>query len=127
MQREEELARQEGGAHCSRAAFVIDDLVSTNPWRPRASEVRGRAEAIHEPEPTIRIYPERIVSWGIEPRRNARTVARANDLRAADDPAIRTSAGGAHVEYRKVFVVGGTGAIGGAEDARSGDESRRNA
>ena len=30
-------------------------------------------------------------------------------------------------EYRIVFVVGGTGAIGGAEDARSGDESRRNA
>jgi pyridoxamine 5'-phosphate oxidase family protein len=58
-----------------RAAIVIDDLASTDPWHPRAVEVRGRAEAIAMPTPLIRIHPERIVSWGLEPRRSARTVA----------------------------------------------------
>jgi pyridoxamine 5'-phosphate oxidase family protein len=52
-------------AHSGRAAIVIDDLASTTPWRPRAVEVRGRAEALHEPRPMIRIHPDRIVSWGI--------------------------------------------------------------
>jgi pyridoxamine 5'-phosphate oxidase family protein len=63
-------------ARSGRAAIVIDDLASTNPWRPRAIEVRGRAEAIEGPRPVIRIHPERIVSWGIEPQRLARTVGR---------------------------------------------------
>jgi pyridoxamine 5'-phosphate oxidase family protein len=48
-----------------RAAVVIDDLLSTDPWRPRAIEVRGRAEAIHEPTALIRIYPDHVVSWGL--------------------------------------------------------------
>ena len=59
-----------------RAAIVIDDLVSTDPWLPRGIEVRGRGEAIALPTPLIRIYPERIISWGLETRRRARTVAR---------------------------------------------------
>ena len=59
-----------------RAAIVIDDLESTNPWRPRAIEVRGRAEAIALPTPLIRIHPERIISWGLGPGRSARTVAK---------------------------------------------------
>ena len=62
-------------ARTGRAAIVIDDLASTDPWHPRAVEVRGRAEAIALPTPLIRIYPERIVSWGLEQRRSARTVA----------------------------------------------------
>jgi pyridoxamine 5'-phosphate oxidase family protein len=49
-----------------RAAIVVDDLASTDPWRPRAVEVRGRAEAIHEPRPLIRIHPERVISWGLQ-------------------------------------------------------------
>lgn len=57
-----------------RAAIVIDDLQTTDPWHPRAIEVRGRAEAIGLPTPLIRIYPERIVSWGLEQGRSARTV-----------------------------------------------------
>jgi len=57
-----------------RAAIVIDDLASTDPWRPRGIEVRGRAEAIAMPTPMIRIHPERIVSWGLEGGRSARTV-----------------------------------------------------
>jgi pyridoxamine 5'-phosphate oxidase family protein len=45
---------------------VIDDLASTDPWRPRGIEVRGRAETLDGARPLIRIHPERIVSWGIE-------------------------------------------------------------
>ena len=52
-------------ARSGRAAIVIDDLASTDPWRPRGIEVRGRAEAIAIPTPLIRIHPERIVSWGL--------------------------------------------------------------
>jgi pyridoxamine 5'-phosphate oxidase family protein len=62
-----------------RAAIVIDDLASTDPWRPRGIEVRGRAEAVSGPRPVIRITPERIVSWGIESdavgSRSARSVS----------------------------------------------------
>jgi pyridoxamine 5'-phosphate oxidase family protein len=59
-----------------RAAIVIDDLASVSPWRPRAVEVRGRAEALRTPEALIRIHPERIISWGLGPGRSARTVTR---------------------------------------------------
>ncbi len=57
------------------AAIVVDDLVSTDPWTPRMLEIRGRAEAV----PTggagfgpgfgdafIRLYPERVNSFGID-------------------------------------------------------------
>jgi pyridoxamine 5'-phosphate oxidase family protein len=53
-------------ARSGRAAIVIDDLASTNPWRPRAIEVRGRAEAIDGPDALVRIHPDRVVSWGLE-------------------------------------------------------------
>jgi pyridoxamine 5'-phosphate oxidase family protein len=49
-----------------RAAIVIDDLASTDPWSPRGIEVRGAAEAVDGDRPLIRIHPERVVSWGIE-------------------------------------------------------------
>src|SRR3954465_5817484 len=62
-------------ARSGRAAIVGDDLQSTDPWRPRGIEIRGGAEAIALPTPLIRIRPERIVSWGLEARRSARTVA----------------------------------------------------
>jgi pyridoxamine 5'-phosphate oxidase family protein len=62
-----------------RAAVVIDDLASVDPWRPRGIEVRGRAEAVGGARPAIRLHPERIVSWGIESdavgQRHARSVA----------------------------------------------------
>jgi pyridoxamine 5'-phosphate oxidase family protein len=63
-------------ARRGRAAIVIDDLASTDPWHPRGIEIRGRGEAITLPTPLIRIHPERIVSWGLEAGRSARTVAR---------------------------------------------------
>lgn len=44
-----------------RAALVVDDVLP--PWQPRGVLVRGRAEAVGA---HIRLYPERIVSWGLE-------------------------------------------------------------
>lgn len=52
--------------HTGRAAIVIDDLASTDPWRPRGVEVRGPAETLPPPHPLIRIHPERVISWGLE-------------------------------------------------------------
>jgi pyridoxamine 5'-phosphate oxidase family protein len=46
-----------------RAAIVVDDVLP--PWRPRAVEVRGRAEAIDGDRAFIRIHPDRVVSWGL--------------------------------------------------------------
>ena len=53
-------------ARSGRAAIVVDDLASTDPWRPRAVTVRGRAETVRDPNPLIRIHPDRIVSWGLD-------------------------------------------------------------
>jgi pyridoxamine 5'-phosphate oxidase family protein len=76
-------------ARSGRAAVVIDDLASINPFRPRAVEVRGHAEAVTDPRALIRIHPERIVSWGISARRNARTVTAPHESDTA-----RQNAGG---------------------------------
>lgn len=62
-----------------QVAFVVDDLVSVQPWTVRGLEIRGRAEALTDAEPPqqfmsgeiIRIHPERIFSWGIEPGRDS--------------------------------------------------------
>jgi pyridoxamine 5'-phosphate oxidase family protein len=57
------------------AAIVVDDLVSVDPWTPRMLEIRGRAEAVPEGgshlgpgfgDAFIRIYPEKINSFGID-------------------------------------------------------------
>jgi pyridoxamine 5'-phosphate oxidase family protein len=62
-------------AQTGRVAFVVDDVLP--PWRARGVEVRGRAEVLGNE--SIRIFPERIVGWGIDPEArgpNARFVAR---------------------------------------------------
>lgn len=50
-----------------RVAFVVDDVVSTSPWRARGVEVRGRAEPIKADDgvTVIRIIPLNIRSWGL--------------------------------------------------------------
>jgi pyridoxamine 5'-phosphate oxidase family protein len=59
------------------AAFVVDDLVSVDPWRPRMLEIRGRAEAVPSGgrglgpgfgDAFIRIRPEKINSFGVDPQ-----------------------------------------------------------
>jgi pyridoxamine 5'-phosphate oxidase family protein len=57
-----------------RAAFVVDDIASVDPWRVRCLEIRGHAEAIAGSPgsaagidgPVIRVYPDRIISFGID-------------------------------------------------------------
>lgn len=49
-----------------RAAIVIDDLATRDPWRPRGIEIRGHAEATGSGRPLIRIHPERVRSWGLD-------------------------------------------------------------
>lgn len=55
-------------AHNGRVAFVVDDLASTKPWRPRCVEIRGHGEALTDlPDgPIIRIHPEQVISFGID-------------------------------------------------------------
>jgi len=68
-----------------RAALVVDDLASVNPWRVRGVEFRGWAEALRDQPPLrpgfsaerIRLHPRRILSWGLDdasPGMNARSV-----------------------------------------------------
>ena len=57
------------------AAIVVDDLVSTEPWTPRMLEIHGQAEAVASGgthlgpgfgEAFIRLYPDKINSFGID-------------------------------------------------------------
>jgi len=50
-----------------RAAFVVDDLVSVQPWRVRCLEIRGTAEALEGVGgPLIRLTPKRVISFGLD-------------------------------------------------------------
>jgi pyridoxamine 5'-phosphate oxidase family protein len=58
-----------------RVAFVVDDLASTEPWRPRAIEIRGLAQTFTEGGERlgpgfgpawIRITPTHVVAWGLD-------------------------------------------------------------
>ena len=64
-----------------QAAFVVDDFISLQPWRPRCVEIRGEGEAIAEPTDSawaadlprigfdgaiIRIHPKQIISFGLD-------------------------------------------------------------
>ena len=61
-------------ARNGRVAFVVDDIVSTDPWRVRCLEIRGEGEGLDPAldqtatldAPIIRIHPRRIVSFGLE-------------------------------------------------------------
>jgi pyridoxamine 5'-phosphate oxidase family protein len=61
----------------SKVAFVVDDIVSRNPWRVRCLEIRGTAAQATAPRGSgaagdaldsaiIRITPTRIISFGID-------------------------------------------------------------
>jgi pyridoxamine 5'-phosphate oxidase family protein len=73
-----------------QVSFVIDDIVSTDPWRVRGMEIRGDAEALSNQTPLmpgfspelLRIHPRRIRSWGLDLDRSfyvtdARSIAAA--------------------------------------------------
>jgi pyridoxamine 5'-phosphate oxidase family protein len=56
-----------------KVAFVVDDIVSFDPWTVRCLEVRGVGQALTQQAPpnsymsseVIRIHPRRIISWGM--------------------------------------------------------------
>jgi len=51
-----------------KAAFVVDDVASVEPWRPRCVMVQGAAEALQRTdsnEALIRITADKITSWGL--------------------------------------------------------------
>jgi pyridoxamine 5'-phosphate oxidase family protein len=58
-----------------KVAFVVDDIVSFDPWNVRCLEIRGVAEALNDSSPpsaqmsaaVIRIHPRRIIGWGMGP------------------------------------------------------------
>jgi pyridoxamine 5'-phosphate oxidase family protein len=55
-----------------KVAFVVDDLRSTRPWRPRGVRIYGLAELVETegqfgPGKYLRITPDVSWSWGIEP------------------------------------------------------------
>ena len=64
-------------------AFVVDDLASVSPWRPRGIEVCGVADVLasggeafgrgYDPQ-IFRVRPRRIISWGLEAERRSVTV-----------------------------------------------------
>ena len=68
-----------------RVAFVVDDLASVSPWRPRGIEIRGVAEVLtsggeafgrgYDPQ-IFRVRPRHIVSWGLDGERRSVTVGR---------------------------------------------------
>jgi pyridoxamine 5'-phosphate oxidase family protein len=68
-------------ADTGRAALVIDDLASRDPWTVRGIEVRGRAEATTaDPPPypgttndVIVIHPDTVYTWGVESSDQAMT------------------------------------------------------
>ncbi|MFF1558574.1 PPOX class F420-dependent oxidoreductase [Streptomyces sp. NPDC058279] len=57
-----------------RLSLVVDDLVSTRPWRVRGIEIRGHATlevgthalGPHFSPEVIRIHPTRVVTWGLD-------------------------------------------------------------
>ena len=69
-----------------RAAFVVDDVVSVQPWKVRGIEIRGAIEIVPTGGSALgpgfdaemfRLRPKRIVSWGIDGtmmQQNARSV-----------------------------------------------------
>jgi len=58
-----------------QVALVIDDIRSVRPWAVRGIEIRGRAEALTGQDAPgaqmsgeiIRIHPETVFAWGLDP------------------------------------------------------------
>ena len=79
-----------------RVAFLVDDMVSVDPWRPRGIEVRGEAETLSSGGETLgpgfapemfRIRPRELVAHGERgPRRSLRLVAAAGREPPAGGP-----------------------------------------
>jgi len=47
----------------NKVAFVVDDLISITPWKPRGIEIRGIAEILRGSD-YVKIVPFKKLSWG---------------------------------------------------------------
>ena len=47
----------------NKVAFVVDDLISVTPWKPRGMEIKGIAEILRGND-YIKIIPKKKSSWG---------------------------------------------------------------
>ena len=75
---------RDAGAH-PRVAFVIDDILP--PWQPRSIEILADAELLEsggqefarglDPQ-IIRLHPVKIIAWGIDEKKQSRSVKNAN-------------------------------------------------
>jgi pyridoxamine 5'-phosphate oxidase family protein len=71
---------RDAGGH-PRVAFVVDDVLP--PWRPRSIEILADAELLErggealarglDPQ-IIRLHPVKIMAWGIDEKRQSRTM-----------------------------------------------------
>src|SRR5271163_381506 len=69
-----------------QVALVIDDIVSVDPWTVRGVEIRGTAVALSDVEPpvqfmsreVIRVTPNWIASWGLDPNVQGRQTQRGS-------------------------------------------------
>ncbi|MCU1689855.1 MAG: pyridoxamine 5-phosphate oxidase [Pseudonocardiales bacterium] len=59
-----------------KIAFVVDDLISTDPWKMRMLEIRGTVEMLLNPTDVVRpggdgavmrLHPVKVISMGIDP------------------------------------------------------------
>lgn len=59
-----------------RVAFVVDDLVSVDPWTMRMLEIRGTVEMLMNPPDLVRpggdgavmrLHPVKVISMGVDP------------------------------------------------------------
>jgi pyridoxamine 5'-phosphate oxidase family protein len=76
-----------------RVSFVVDDLASVTPWKPRGIEIRGTAEALVAAPlregftaDLIRIHPARVLAWGLDTDAYAAPHARNVPGRAHENP-----------------------------------------
>ena len=75
---------RDAGQH-PRVAFVVDDVLP--PWQPRSIEILADAELLQsggeafargfDPQ-IIRLRPVKIIAWGIDDKRQSRTLANTN-------------------------------------------------
>ncbi|MFA1546756.1 PPOX class F420-dependent oxidoreductase [Actinomadura chokoriensis] len=75
-------------ARTGRAALVIDDVLP--PWRPRGIEIRGRAETVSDPGARIRLFPERITSWGLHEGATIEDTYRPRNVETSRPPSRRS-------------------------------------
>jgi pyridoxamine 5'-phosphate oxidase family protein len=59
------IAGLDGPRRTGCAALLVDEPAGGAPVPSRGIEIRGRAEAVDQPETILRIHPDQVISWGL--------------------------------------------------------------